>query len=253
MTQASVLALIQARGGSKGVPGKNIRPLGGFPLIAWSVVACRLAETIDRVVLSTDSEEIAEVAKAYGVEVPFMRPAEFATDTATDFVVIRHALEWFRDHEGHVPELVVQIRPTTPLREPALIDEAVRRVQAHPEATSLRSVFEMPESHCKMFGMKEDGFLHGLCPDDPRPEYFNLPRQAFPSTYFAQGYVDVIRASTVLEQGMCYGERILGFVTPDSGEVDREEDFRRLELLMGDHGRTVHEYMKTHHSKTHRL
>ncbi len=253
MSQARAVALIQARGGSKGVPGKNIRPLGGFPLIAWSVVACRLAETIGRVVLSTDSKEIAEVAKAYGVEVPFMRPAAFATDTATDFVVIRHALEWFRDHEGHVPELVVQIRPTTPLREPALIDEAVRRVQAHPEATSLRSVFEMPESHCKMFGMKEDGFLHGLCPDDPRPEYFNLPRQAFPSTYFAQGYVDVIRASTVLEQGMCYGERILGFVTPDSGEVDREEDFRRLELLMGDHGRTVHEYMKTHHSKTHRL
>ncbi len=151
MTQARVLALIQARGGSKGVPGKNIRPLGGFPLIAWSVAACRLAETIDRVVLSTDSEEIAEVAKAYGVEVPFMRPAAFATDTATDFVVIKHALEWLRDNEGHVPDLVVQIRPTTPLRDPAVIDEAVAKLKASPQATGLRSVFEMPESAWKTY------------------------------------------------------------------------------------------------------
>ncbi len=245
MTQASVLALIQARGGSKGVPGKNIRPLGGFPLIAWSVVACRLAETIDRVVLSTDSEEIAEVAKAYGVEVPFMRPAEFATDTATDFVVIRHALEWFRDHEGHVPELVVQIRPTTPLREPALMDEAVKRIKADPKATALRSVFELAESPWKMFEMKE-GYLVGLGLDNTRPERFNLPRQAFPPAYHAQGYIDIVRSETVLENGLTYGERIIGFITPDCGEVDREQDFKLLEFLMNDYGEAVHEHLKTH-------
>ncbi len=244
MSNVNVVALIQARGGSKGVPGKNIRPLGGYPLIAWSVVACKLCKNIDRVVISTDSHEIADIGKKYGAEVPFMRPAEFATDTANDLDVIKHALGWFKDVEKRIPDLIIQIRPTTPLREPSLMDDAIRLMQKHPEATGLLSVFEMPESHCKMFGMKKDGFLHGLCPDDPRPEYFNLPRQVFPPTYFAGGYIDIIKPGTVLDLKMCYGDRILGFISPDSGEVDSPEDFKRLEYLMSDYGQTVYEYLR---------
>ncbi len=248
--KAEVIALIQARGGSKGVPGKNIRPLAGFPLLAWSVAACKLARSIDRTILSTDDEAIAEVGREYGAEVPFMRPSEFATDTATDFPVIKHAIEWLRDNEGFIPTYIVQIRPTTPLRDPAVMDEAVAKLKASPEATGLRSVFEMPESAWKTYEMPK-GYLTPLGAEEGDTEALNKPRQAFPSTYFAQGYVDVIRSRVLLEQGQTYGNRIVGFITPDCGEVDCEEDFRRLEILMGDYGRTVYEYMKTHHSKTH--
>lgn len=245
--KANVIALIQARGGSKGVPGKNIRPLAGHPLLAWSVVACTLAKSIERTILSTDDAAIAAAGRKYGAEVPFMRPAEFATDKATDYPVIRHALEWLRDNEGHVPEFVVQIRPTTPLREPAVLDQAVAALKASPEATGLRSVFEMPETAWKTFELK-DGYLDSLATRMPGmgPEAANLPRQAFPSTYIGQGYVDILRSEVVLDKGQTYGERVMGFVTPDCGEVDVESDFRKLDFFKEDFGKTVFDHLEAH-------
>ncbi len=245
--KADVIALIQARGGSKGVPGKNIRPLAGYPLLAWSVAACKLARSIERTILSTDDAAIAEVGREYGAETPFMRPFEFATDTATDFPVIKHAIEWLRDNEGFIPTYIVQIRPTSPLRDPAVMDEAVARLKASPEATGLRSVFEMAESAWKTYEMP-NGYLTPLGAEDGDSEALNKPRQAFPSTYFAQGYVDVVRSRVVLEQGRTYGDRILGFITPDCGEVDREEDFRKLDFFKEDFGRAVYQYLKANFS-----
>ncbi len=241
---ADVVALIQARGGSKGVPGKNLRPLAGHPLLAWSVVACTLAASIPRTILSTDDAEIAEVGRRYGAEVPFMRPAEFATDTATDYPVIRHAIEWLRDDEGQAPDFVVQIRPTTPLREPETLDLAVAALEAAPEATGLRSVFEMSETAWKTFELS-DGYLDSLATRLPGmgPEAANLPRQAFPSTYIGQGYVDIVRSRVVLEGQQTYGDRALGFVTPDCGEVDVESDFKRLEFMVDEFGHTVRQHL----------
>ena len=245
---ADVVALIQARGGSKGVPGKNLRPLAGHPLLAWSVVACRLAQSIPRTILSTDDAEIAEVGRRYGAEVPFMRPAEFATDTATDYPVIRHAVEWLRDNEGHTPEFVVQIRPTTPLRDPHVLDRAVAALKAAPDATGLRSVFEMPETAWKTFELK-DGYLDSLATRLPGlgPEAANLPRQAFPATYMGQGYVDIVRSEIILGTEQTYGDRVLGFVSPDCGEVDVEDDFKRLEFMVEAHGRTVRDHLDANH------
>ena len=241
----NVIALIQARGGSKGVPGKNIRLLANHPLIAWSIIACTLAESIERTILTTDDEEIAQVGRKYGAEVPFLRPSEFATDDATDFPVIKHALEWLRDNEGQVPEYVVQIRPTTPLREPAKLNEAIAALKAMPEATGLRSVFEMPETAWKSFQLK-DGCLDSLATRLPGmgPEAANLPRQAFPTTYIGQGYVDILRSDVVLNKGQTYGDRVLGFETPDCGEIDVESDFRKLDFFKEDFGKTVHDYLE---------
>jgi len=244
MKNTSVVALIQARGGSKGVPQKNIRNLAGFPLLAWSVAACKMVKSIGRTVLSTDCEEIAAIGKAFGAEVPFMRPDEFAADDSTDFDVIKHALHWFQKNEDNVPQYIVQIRPTTPLRDPQLMDEAIKKIQSRPEATGLRSVYEIAESPCKMFGMRDD-YLEGLCPNDPRPEYFNLPRQAFPPTYFAHGYVDIVKAETILTKDLCYGNRMLGFLAPDTGEIDREEDFHKLEFNLSRFDGSVAEYLNT--------
>ncbi len=249
MKKSNVVAVIQARGGSKGVPKKNIKLLGGFPLIAYSVVACQLATKIERTIVSTDSKEIAEVAGQFLAEVPFLRPVEFAGDGSMDIEVFQHAVKWFKENESYVPEYLVQIRPTAPLREPKIINKAVEKIKLHSEATGLRSVHEVQESPCKMFGM-EDGFLVGLCPNDPRPEYYNLPRQAFPPVYFGNGYVDIIKSETIIKYNSCYGRRMLGFVTPDTGELDREEDFNKIEYNLLNNKYEIYEYLCSNYKKT---
>ncbi len=242
MKRCNVVAVIQARGGSKGVPRKNIRKLGGFPLIAYSVAVCKMASNIERTIVSTDDEEIALIAKSFGANVPFMRPAEYARDDSTDKQVFEHALGWFEKNEGYAPDYWIQIRPTTPLREPFLLDQAISRIKASPEATSLVSVHEIEESPGKMFGMS-DGYLHGLCPMDPRLEYFALPRQAFPPVYFGNGYVDIIKTDTLKRHNSCYGPRILSFMAPNTGEVDAEDDFKQLEYFLNNGRHSVCDYL----------
>ena len=113
-----ILAIIPARGGSKSIPRKNIRPLAGHPLIAYSIAAGRQSRLVTRTIVSTDDEEIAAVARQYGAETPFLRPAEFAQDNTTDFPVFTHALGWLKEHEGYQPDIIVQLRPTSPIRPP---------------------------------------------------------------------------------------------------------------------------------------
>lgn len=238
-----IIGIIPARGGSKGVPKKNIRKLGGYPLIAYSIVASLLSKKIQRTIVSTDSEEIAEVARAYGAEVPFMRPKEFARDDSPDIEFVIHALQWFQENGGFCPELMVHLRPTTPMRDVGHIDSAIDKIIAKPEATSLRSVHEVTESPYKLFGIS-DGFLVGLFPDDQRPEYYNLPRQAFPPVYKPNGYVDIIRSETVLGTNSLHGPRMLAFLTPDTGELDREEDFDFIEFKLGRCRFEIYEYLK---------
>lgn len=237
-----VVVIIPARGGSKGVPGKNLAPLGGYPLLAYTVAAARLAKTIDRVIVSTDADDIAAVGAAFGAEVPFRRPAAISGDASTDLEFVRHALDWLAKNDGGEPALLVHLRPTTPLRDPALIDDAVRLIQNRPEATGLRSVHEIRESPYKLFG-REGDYLVGLFPNDPRPEYYNLPRQAFPPVYQPNGYVDAIRPSTVAAGGSLHGPRILGFTTPDVGEVDRPEDLELIGFRLDSHGRKLREHL----------
>lgn len=239
-----ILALIPARGGSKSIPKKNIIDLGGFPLIAYSIAAAKLSQYISRIIVSTDSEEIAEVARQYGAEVPFMRPAEFATDTAVDFDVVKHALEWLKEHERQEPEYIVFLRPTTPLRDPALVDQAIEDLLSHPEATCLRSGHEIRESPHKLFGKEGDYFV-GLFPQDTRPEYYNLPRQSFPPVYQPDGYIDIWKRKTLGEEGRLHGEKILACIVSDVGELDNPQDleFIRFRLQEGNH--EIYNYLKS--------
>lgn len=123
-----VIAIIPARGGSKGLPGKNIRPLCGKPLIAWSIEQALRSECVDKVLVTTDSEEIANVAKRYGAEVPFIRPSELATDYTPSFEVISHALSYYRDFLGVTFDYSILLEPTSPLRERDDIDEMAKKL-----------------------------------------------------------------------------------------------------------------------------
>ncbi len=123
-----VFAIIPARGGSRGIPRKNIRPLGGKPLIAHAITSALQAQRVDRVIVNTEDDEIAEVARAYGAETPFLRPARLATDTAKLGDVIQHNLAWFENHEGRAPDYVVSLLATSPFRPAGLIDHLLERV-----------------------------------------------------------------------------------------------------------------------------
>ena len=240
--QANVVGIVPARGGSKGVPKKNIKEIGGFPMIAYSIAAAKAVENMDRCIVSTDCEEIAGIARKFGGDVPFLRPSEFATDSSTDIEYIKHAIGWFNENEGYIPEYWVLLRPTTPLREPKVIRDAIRTMIGHPEATSLISIHEFAETPGKMFGM-QDGFLHGLCPMDPRPEYFTLPRQEFAPAYFGNGYVDIVKSSTVINKNSCFGSRMIGFETPDTGEIDVPEDFKRVDFYLSQEKNSIHQQL----------
>ena len=244
--KANVIGLIGARSGSKSIPKKNIKSLAGYPLIAYSIIASRLSKNIQRTIVSTDSQEFADVAKEYGAETPFLRPKEISGDKSLDIEYIRHVIKWFDENEGGAPEYIVMLSPPTPLRDPTLIDAAIEKIKKYTDATALRSAAEVAESPYKMFGIKEDYFV-GLFPSDPRPEYYNLPRQTFPPVYHPNGYVDTIKTQTVKELGKLHGSRILSFVTPDVGELDRPEDYDYIEYLLQKKSNPVYEYLKNNY------
>jgi CMP-N-acetylneuraminic acid synthetase len=243
-----IIAIIPARSGSKGVPGKNIRPVFGYPLIAYSIAAAKLSKKIHRVMVSTDSETIAEVAKRYGAEAPFLRPQHFAQDQSPDIDFVIHALDWMRIHKDQEPELLVNLRVTTPLRDPGIIDAAIQSLASRPGATSLRSVHPLSEPPQKMMGI-ENGFLVGLFPQETRPEYFNLPRQSFPPAYHPNGYVDIYRPAFVRENNLLHGPKILGFITPVTTEIDRPEDLQYLEFQISRQGHRLLDYLKEHYKQ----
>jgi N-acylneuraminate cytidylyltransferase len=224
----SIVALIPARSGSKGVPHKNVRMLGGRPLLQWSIAACRRTSSIERTIVSTDSTDYARRAIELGAEAPFLRPAEISGDRSTDYEFIVHALDWLAAHGGE-PKYIVHIRPTTPFRDPALIDQAVRAFTTSTRATALRSVHAMSESAYKTFEIAPDGRLRRLGANDTALDAANNARQQFPTTYQANGYVDVLSTAFIRRTGLIHGDHVLPFVTPVITEVDTEDDFERLE------------------------
>lgn len=227
---ARIVALIPARSGSQGVPGKNIRLLAGRPLLAWTIAACRKVSSVDRVVVSTDSPDYAALAREWGAETPFLRPSEISAGHSTDYEFIAHALDWLTEN-GDSPEFVVHMRPTTPLREPGIVEHALQTfIAAAHAATALRSVHEMPESAYKAFEMAPSGLLKRLGSNSTELDAANNARQQFPATYQANGYVDILSAAFIRESGLIHGNRVLPFVTPFVVEVDTEEDFAHLEF-----------------------
>jgi CMP-N,N'-diacetyllegionaminic acid synthase len=229
MSRKEVMALIPARGGSKSVPRKNLLPVAGRPLIAYSIMHAQACPSITRIVVSTDDDEIAAVAKQFGADVPFKRPADAASDTATDFQVFRHALDWLAGREGYVPELVVHLRPTGPVREAALIERAVQLMLQNPDADALRSVGTAEQTPYKMWRI-EDSFLRPLIELPGYPEAHSMPRQKLPVAYWQNGYVDIVRPRTIIELESMTGHVVLPFVVEGKiHELDYPEQIPALE------------------------
>lgn len=233
VNRTQVLALIPARGGSKSIPRKNIRPFAGHPLLAYSITAGLAAEMVSRVVVSTDDDEIAAVARRYGAETPFLRPPDLSQDSTPDLPVFQHALQWLADAEGYHPDIIVQLRPTSPFRRVAHIDAAVCRLLERPEADSVRTVCVPFQNPFKMWRIDPDGFMRPLL-DTGFPEPYNMPRQALPEVYWQTGYVDAAWTDTILEKKSMTGDHILPLVINPSEwiDIDSPDDWRRAERLL---------------------
>ncbi len=234
----NILALIPARGGSKGLPGKNILPLAGHPLIAYSIEAALATPGITRVIVSTDSEEIADIALRYGAEVPFLRPAAYATDDSLDLDVFIHALTWLKENENYAPDLVVHLRPTSPIRYVADIEKCIERLTEHPGVDSLRIVTQAFHTPYKMWQMDETGqAMTPLLTLPGTPEPYNKPRQSLPTVFWQIGTLDVIRPQVILQQKSMSGRVILPYVVAQERAIDIDDiySFQRAEAYILSH------------------
>ena len=233
-----VLAIIPARGGSKGLPRKNILDLHGHPLLAYAIAAGIQSHGVTRTVCSTDDLEIQQHAQAYGAEVPFLRPSALALDSSPDLPLFLHVLEWFAEHQNWEPEIVVHLRPTSPIRFPGQVDAAIELLLSHPEATSVRGVCPSPCTPYKMWrpgsqGNETDTFMEPLLDLPGITEPFNQPRQDLPMVWWQTGSLDVIRVSTIWGGSMT-GMRVLPLMTDQNFavDIDGELGFRVAEGVM---------------------
>ncbi len=232
---AEILAVIPARGGSKGIPRKNIRPFAGWPLLVWSIAAARQSRSVTRLIVSTDDEEISGVAREFGAETPFLRPPEFARDDSTDLPTFEHALDWLAAHENYRPEIVIQLRPTSPLRPPGIVDEAVAILNRHPDADSVRGVVPAGQNPHKMWRIKgDDAPMQNLLNVTGVAEPYNAPRQLLPPVHWQTGQIDAIRARTIVEGGSMTGKKIYPLIIDPryTIDIDNLQDWARYEYLL---------------------
>lgn len=225
---AKILAVIPARSGSKGLQHKNVRMLGGRPVLEWAVKVCKKSSLIDEVMVSTESQNYAQLALSCGASVPFLRPPHLASDQSKDIEVITHLISWLEEN-GKCPNIIVHIRPTTPLRDHQVIDNAIDAFLNATDATALRSVHIMSESAYKTLEVTKEGLLKRIGSNSTDLDEANNARQEYPHTYVANGYVDVLSVDFIKKTGLLHGSKVIPFFTGVVDEIDNEDDFDRIE------------------------
>lgn len=213
-----IIAIIPARGGSKTIPKKNIVNLCGKPLIAYSIIIAKKAKIIDRVIVDTDDEEIANIAKKYGAEIPYLRPKKLASDTIADLPVFQHALK-FLLKEGESPQAIVHLRPTSPYRTIENLENAIKIFRSDKRITCVRSVTIPDQNPFKMWHLKKNGFLTPLVKTKIK-EAYNLPRQKLPTVYWQIGNIDIIKPEVILKKNSMTGRFIKPLIMEEIFSID---------------------------------
>lgn len=228
------LTIIPARGGSKGIPRKNIVDFNGKPLIAHSIEQALKSNLGGRVVVSTEDEEIAEISLKYGAEVPFLRPQELAEDHVLDLPVFVHAIKWLEEHENFQADLIIHLRPTAPYRKPEWIDEVVQLLKNNPSADSVRSVSEPDKHPFRIFEIDNQGYLDPIM-KDRHPEPYLLRRQDLPKMFYYNCVIDVTRPETIFQKASMTGDRLLPFIMDpkDVIDIDEPRDLQVARALFG--------------------
>jgi CMP-N,N'-diacetyllegionaminic acid synthase len=228
-----VLGIIPARGRSKRVPRKNIRLLGGKHLIGHTIEVALQTQIIDRLIVSTDNEEIAAVARQYGAEVPFTRPSSLATDTTADQPVFCHALDWLKKNENYVPDIVLNLRPTTPFKTSAIIERVVEKIEkTKADVVRTVSLVEGVYHPYWMYRVSKDGWAESFINDISISDYHQS--QLLPPAYRLNGVVDAIRKNVIDAGGFLDSQKMSIVVIPEglSIDIDTEFDFKLAEMIL---------------------
>jgi CMP-N,N'-diacetyllegionaminic acid synthase len=225
------IAIIPARIGSKSVLKKNIRIVAGKPLVAHSIKHALESKLIDRIIVSTDSQEVADIALKYGAEVPFLRPAHLSDDHALDIGFHKHAIDWLKENEAYSPDFIINLRPTTPIRDSQILDEAIKLFSMHPEIDSMISVRLSDKSPYKMWKKDKNGLISPLFKNfETYKEPYNLPRQLLPESFIHDGYFDLTRIETILNLNSVSGSKVMPFIVSGSHiDIDYESDMEKAE------------------------
>lgn len=238
MTAASdlkILGVVGARSGSKSIPHKNIRPLFGKPLMAWIIEAAKRSPHITRLILSTDSPEYGEIGRRYGAETPFLRPPEFASDTASDIDYLQHAVRWLEEKEGWKADIVLRLPPTSPLCRTESISACVKLLLDDPEATSSRTVTTAPKHPYKLWKAEGEVLLPFVAKEvTGLSEPSAFARQFYNVDVYSHVDVIAVRYDTLMKEGLLTGGRTRyhKIDKKEAIDIDTENDFRLAELML---------------------
>lgn len=230
---AKIVAVIPARSGSKGIPDKNIRLMDGQPLLSYSINAGLESKYIEKVIVSTDSRKYADIAESCGAEIPFLRPENISGDMALDLEVFDHYLNWLKQNDYEVPEIIVHLRPTHPIRNVQDMDTMIEMLLNNAEVDSVRSVSPASQVPYKMwlFNEEESNLMHPLVTCNVK-EAYNAPRQALPKVYMQNACIDVLRSRNIIEENSMTGKVIWGYKMEYDFDIDSESEFLRAEQYM---------------------
>lgn len=231
-----IVCLIPARGGSKGIPGKNIKMLNNKPLIAHSIEQAKRCSYISRTIVTTDSEDIADIARQYGAEVPFLRPKAISQDLSTDMEFFDHYLSFEKDSNNPIPDLIVHLRPTTPDRTDEDLNSSIKiMIDRFNDYDSLRSVVPYAKSPFKMYVANSCELIPLFNEVDGKKEPYNLCRQDLPQAYLHNGYIDIIKTSCIENKRSLTGDKIYPYIMKDTDvhDLDTIQDWITLEKKMG--------------------
>lgn len=223
-----IIAIIPARGGSKGIPGKNIKLLNNKPLIVYSIEQAHQSKYINEIIVSTDDENIANVAKLYGASVPYLRPKEISGDFATDYEFIKFHLDNSIDTDI---DYIVQLRPTYPLRKVEILDDCIEKMINNKDYDSLRTVIPTDKTPYKMYNINNNLLLPLFKDVNDIKEPYNQPRQILPKTYLHNGYIDIINVKSFLKLDSITGNNICPYILPKEEifDIDTLDDWEAVE------------------------
>ena len=223
-----IISVIPARGNSKSIPLKNLAKLNKKPLIYYSIKQSLKCKIIDRTIVSTDSKLIAEIAKKYGAEAPFLRPKNLSKDSSKDIGFLKHLLKWLKKNENYRPDLIVQLRPTNPLRNQKLIKKAIQLMKKNKSADSLRSISLPERSPYKMWIKKGKFLKYFMNNKSNKKDYFNMDRRKLPKIFWHDGVIDIVRSKTIENYKDLVGKKIIYIENrfPYLIDIDSQKDLK---------------------------
>lgn len=229
-----IISVIPARGGSQSIKFKNLAKINNKPLIYYSIKQSLNCKLINRTFVSTDNIKIAKISKHYGAEVPFLRPKKLSSNNSTDYDFLRHIVDWLKNNENYVPDLIVQLRPTQPTRTLDLILQCINKLKKDKKASALRTISEPERTPYKMWVKKGSQLKYLFNNKEKKKEFFNFNRRKLPKVFWHDGLVDIIKTKTILKYKNVTGNKVL-FVENKNDyliDIDEKKDLKLLNVLI---------------------